>query len=106
MKTNLPSVVKTVAKFLNKEMSDEQVQLLCKHTSFESMKSNAAVNFEDYTEKMRQSKLIVKEGAFLRTGTVGKYKEELSAETIAKFNEWIKKNVSGTELENEDIFQV
>ncbi|KAF2889289.1 hypothetical protein ILUMI_16884 [Ignelater luminosus] len=43
---------------------------------------------------------------FPSTGTVGKYKEELSAETITKLNEWIKKNVSGTELENEDIFQV
>ncbi|KAF2888704.1 hypothetical protein ILUMI_17469 [Ignelater luminosus] len=100
------SYPKAVAQFLNKEMNDEQVQLLCKHLSFESMKSNPGVNLEDYIERMRKFKLIVKDGAFFRTGTVGKYKEELSAETITKLNEWIKKNVSGTELETEDIFQV
>ncbi|KAF2893636.1 hypothetical protein ILUMI_12537 [Ignelater luminosus] len=106
MKSNLPSVIKTVAQFLNKEITEEQIQLLCKHLSFESMKSNPAVNFEELAKKLRKSNMVAKDGTFIRTGIVGKYKEELSPETINKFNEWIKANIRETELENEYIFQI
>lgn len=106
MKSDLPSVIKLVAQFLNKETSEEQVQLLCKHLSFETMKSNSAVNFEDRVERIKKFNSDIKDGTFMRSGTVGKYKEELSPETVAKFNEWIKKNVTGTGLEHEYIFQI
>ncbi|KAF2886676.1 hypothetical protein ILUMI_19497 [Ignelater luminosus] len=106
MKSNLPSVIKTVAQFLDKKINEEQIQLLCKHLSIESMKSNPAANLEEFTGMIRALNLVVKDGTFIRTGVVGKYKEELSPETINKFNEWIKENIRGTELENEDIFKI
>ncbi|KAF2893637.1 hypothetical protein ILUMI_12538 [Ignelater luminosus] len=106
MKANLPSVIRTVAQFLNRTITEEQIQLLCKHLSFESMKSNPAVNFEDLIEKMKKINLMVENEAFIRTGIIGQYKEELSPETIIKFNGWVKENVRGTELENEYIFQI
>ncbi|KAF2902890.1 hypothetical protein ILUMI_03295 [Ignelater luminosus] len=106
MKADLPSTIKVVAKFLNKEISEEQVHLLCNHLSFQSMKKNPAVNFEDRIARIRSMNLIVKDKAFIRSGTVAKYKEELSPETIAKFDEWIKQNIAGTEVENEYIFHI
>ncbi|KAF2892847.1 hypothetical protein ILUMI_13326 [Ignelater luminosus] len=101
MKANLPEVIKKVAKFLEKELEEEQIELLTKHLSFESMKNNRAVNVESFVEKLRERNLCVEDGAFMRSGVVGKYKEELSPETIKKFDEWIKKNVVGTSFEQE-----
>lgn len=106
MKADLPAIIKRVAKFLNKEMTEEQVQLLSKHLNFQTMKSNPAVNFEDRIKRIKESNLNVKNGEFMRAGVVGKYKDELSPETIAEFNEWIDKNIRGTELGNDYIFYV
>lgn len=78
MKADLPSVIKRVAKLLEKELAEEQIELLTKHLSFKSMKSNRAVNAEEFVDKLRESNLVVKDGAFIRSGVVGKYKEELN----------------------------
>ncbi|KAF2888446.1 hypothetical protein ILUMI_17727 [Ignelater luminosus] len=106
MKANLPAVIKRIAKFLEKKLTEEQIELLTKHLSFESMKNNRAVNFESSLEKLRKSNLMVRDGAFIRSGVVGKYKEELSPETIKRFDEWIKKNVAGTSFEQEYDFNL
>ncbi|KAF2888820.1 hypothetical protein ILUMI_17353 [Ignelater luminosus] len=106
MKTNLPSVIRQVAKFLEKDLTDEQIELLTKHLSFESMKNNPSVNFETYLERLRRSNFVVKDGSFIRTGVVGKYKEELSPEIVKKLDEWIKKNVTGTSFEQEYNFNL
>lgn len=70
------------------------------------MKFNPAVNFEERVARIKQLNLVVKDGSFIRAGIVGKYKEELTPETIARFNTWVKENIKGTELENEPIFQI
>ncbi|KAF2892846.1 hypothetical protein ILUMI_13325 [Ignelater luminosus] len=99
MKTDLPAVIKKVAWFLDKHLSDEDIKALTKHLSFDSMKKNMALNGEIFFDMLRKHNLAPKEGKFLRSGTVGKYKEELSPETVEKLNEWIKQNISGTSFE-------
>ncbi|KOB52376.1 Uncharacterized protein OBRU01_24947, partial [Operophtera brumata] len=42
MKHDLPSVIQRTANFLNKTLSDEQVEKLCDHLSFNNMKTNRA----------------------------------------------------------------
>ncbi|KAF2886189.1 hypothetical protein ILUMI_19984 [Ignelater luminosus] len=106
MKANLPSVIKKVAKFLGKELTEEQIELLTKHLNFQSMRENKAVNKEGYVNQLKENNLSIKDGRFMRSGTVGKYKEELSAETIKKLDEWIKQNVSGTDFEKEYDFSL
>ena len=44
MQKDLPSVVRKIALFLNKEMTDEEILKLCHHTSFDQMKKNPYVN--------------------------------------------------------------
>lgn len=99
MKTDLPAVIKKVAQFLDKPLSDEGITALTKHLSFDSMKNNLALNGEIFFEMLRKHNLAPKNGKFLRSGTVGKYKEELSPETVKKLDEWIKENISGTSFE-------
>jgi len=96
MKKDLAVVIKQVATFLDKQLTDRQIEELLKHLSFESMKNNKAVNVEDLIQLRKKKNLTIGDGSFIRSGTVGKYKEEMSAETIKKFGDWIKKNTEGT----------
>lgn len=97
MKKDLPKVIKKVADFLEKSLSEEQIQILTKHLSFESMKNNPAVNYEPVCELNRKFKLIDEKGVFMRSGTVGGYKTMMTPETIQQFDEWEKEKTCGTD---------
>jgi len=101
MKNDLPSVIRKVARFLDKIITDAQIEQLTKHLSFESMKNNQAVNAEDSLSFRKEKNLTIGDGAFLREGRVGQYKEELSDETVKKFDAWIKENLDGTDFADE-----
>lgn len=94
----MTSVIKETASFLNKELTPEQVELLRKHLSFESMKNNPAVNYEDVIEINRKYKLIQTEGNFMRSGQVGEWKQKMTPEWVEKFDKWSKNKLQGTEL--------
>ncbi|KAF2893957.1 hypothetical protein ILUMI_12215 [Ignelater luminosus] len=107
MKADLPSIIGKVANFLEIQLTEEQIEILTKHLSFESMKKNNAVNWEDYVGLLRKNNFVYEEnGSFIRTGKVKQYKEELSPEIIEQFDAWIKKNIAGTTLEDEYIFNL
>lgn len=101
MKTDHPSVIRKVAKFLGKELTEEHVEILVKHLSFDSMKKNDSVNMDYYVSKLKENHLANEDGSFIRTGKVGKYKEELSPESIKELDAWSKEYIVGTSLENE-----
>ena len=47
MKKDLPAVIRRVSGFLNKTLTDEDVERLTDHLSFKNMKKNKSVNKED-----------------------------------------------------------
>ena len=47
MKRDLPSVIRRTAEFLDKTLTEEEVERLADHLSFKNMKSNKAVNKEE-----------------------------------------------------------
>lgn len=79
------------AKFLNKELLDDQVLVLEDHLSFESMKNNRAVNYEPVIEINKTHNLIDADGSFMRSGTVGGGKQKMSPEYVKIFDEWEEK---------------
>lgn len=98
MKKDLSSVIRTTAKFLEKDLKADQIEALTRHLSFESMKSNPSVNYGLMTEMNRKFKLIDYNGEFMRSGLVGGYKESMPLETIEKFDRWIEKNTKNTDF--------
>ncbi|XP_059489703.1 luciferin sulfotransferase-like isoform X2 [Neocloeon triangulifer] len=102
MKNDLPSVIRKTAEFLGKNLSDAKVEILTEHLSFNSMKNNPAVNYEDVVEINRKYNLIDKEeiekGAFMRKGSVGDYKGQMSKDMISRFDNWTETNLKGTGL--------
>lgn len=96
----MPEVLKTVASFLGKSLSPNQIAALCEHLNFDNIKNNMYVNCEEGMQYLRYlygCKTTDYE-SFIRKGQVGGYKEEMSPEMIERFDKWIQENTKGTGL--------
>lgn len=98
MKTNLSTVIRNVSDFLiNKQYSDEEISVLEKHLSFESMKNNPSVNYEEGLEWLRKFlRFADPDSKFMRAGKVGTYKQEMSEGIIEEFDKWTEENTEGS----------
>ncbi|KAF5284308.1 hypothetical protein FQA39_LY04601 [Lamprigera yunnana] len=84
MKKDLVGVIKTVANYLERDLSEDAIQELSKHLSFDSMKNNSNVNFVP---------------GFVRQGNIGGYRSEMSEAQIKEFKKWTAENTKGTDFE-------
>lgn len=99
MKADLDGHIYKTAKFLGKEINEEQVEKLKEHLNFNSMKKNRATNIEPLLEKIQGEDYMDKIGiSFIRKGTVGDYKNHMSEELSRRFDEWTAENLKGTGL--------
>ena len=95
MKRNLDGEVKKAMKFLGKNFPQEEVDKLCHHLSFESIKNNKMVNKNEEIKNIKKSfgeKYDTNEFTFIRKEQVGGYKDELSAEENEMLDKFIKKS--------------
>lgn len=97
LKQDLPGVIERVAKFLDKEITQEQIDKLADHLSFESMKNNPAVNY-DWLVKLSKLYKPDKNNSFMRAGQVGGYKAAMSEEMIERFEKWTTEHTKDTGL--------
>ncbi|XP_065059870.1 sulfotransferase 1E1-like [Rhopilema esculentum] len=95
MKADLAGNVRRVARFLQKEMTVGQVQILVDHLSFKKMKENKAVNMES----LREKNLLTTKGDFIRKGEVGDWKNYFDDEMNKRMNEAIEKYLKPIGLE-------
>ena len=51
MKRDLPAAIKSVAKFVNKELNDTEIAALAEYLDVKNMKKNPAVNHQDRHQK-------------------------------------------------------
>lgn len=95
MKLNLPTVIKKMAIFLEKDISKEDITKFAFHLSFENMKKNSAVNKQDYAEYLKKlykdqygKEEPIENLQFMRKGKIGNWKEHLSEEVLERFKKW------------------
>ena len=96
MKRNLDQEVKRAMKFLGKNYSQEDVDNLCKHLSFESIRDNKMVNKKEEIKNVKESfgeKYDENEFTFIRKGQVGGYKDELSVEENEMLDEYVSRSI-------------
>lgn len=100
MKKDLPGTVYKCARFLGVEdsITNEDVSRMCDHLNFDRMQNNPAVNIESYLNLKRDSDKKVQ---FIRKGQIGDWKNYMSNELSARFDEWTKEHTAGTDLEFE-----
>uniref|UniRef100_A0A0A1X0U6 Amine sulfotransferase n=1 Tax=Zeugodacus cucurbitae TaxID=28588 RepID=A0A0A1X0U6_ZEUCU len=99
MKLNLRQVIEDICKFLNKTISEAQMQQMLQHLSFEEMKKNPKLNHHWEFEQLRAKfKTEYEDNNFVRRGKAGGYKDELSADIIAKLDDMIQRNLDHYDL--------
>ncbi|XP_043265450.1 luciferin sulfotransferase-like [Colletes gigas] len=94
LKSDLSTVIQKSATFLNKTMSNDQVKALLEHLSFNNMKSNPAVNYEDAVETNKKLKLIDVDGDFIRSGKVNQWQGEMPESIIERFDELTREKLA------------
>lgn len=82
LKNDLQGEIKKVANFLEKTLTDEEIEQLADYLRFENMKKNPSSNCLD----------------LIRKGEVGGYKKEMSPELIEKFDEYEKEHFGGDDI--------
>lgn len=97
MKKDLPGVVQRTAKFLNRSLDSRQLEELCEHLSFESMKKNPSTNLEEQLSRESRPKIEGKVEPFMRKGQVGNWKAELTMEDAEKIDKWTEEKLKGSD---------
>ena len=94
MKRDLRKVIERVAKFLDKELSENDIQILLNHLDFKNFKNNSAVN----NEVWKSFGLAKQEGSFIRKGEVGGWKKEMEdhPEIVEKLSNWVDESLKAT----------
>ncbi|OWA52820.1 putative Sulfotransferase family cytosolic 1B member 1 [Hypsibius exemplaris] len=87
--------VRELAKFLGKQLTEQQFRTIAHHCSFEQMKENERTN---RVASDRAGVLDFQVSPFLRAGSVGNWKVHFSREMDAKVDAWIEKNLQRPDL--------
>lgn len=99
MKNDVKGMIRKTATFLEKPITDEQVDTLAEHVSFSNMKKNPAVNLQGFMDLKHGKDFYQRSGkSFIRKGEVGGWKESMSPELVKRFDDWIEENSRGTGL--------
>ena len=86
MKQDQAASIRKVARFLNKNLTDVQVDALVSHLSFKNMEKNPAVN----KEHLRENGFRDKDGAFMRKGEIGDWKNYFNYDMNKRMDEAIE----------------
>ncbi|XP_018573037.1 sulfotransferase 4A1-like [Anoplophora glabripennis] len=92
-------VLKQIADFMGKPLSEEDISALEEFVSFKNMRVNRACNTDPLLEAKNRQEYFKKTGIhFIRKGKVGDWKNYMSPEIARRFDEYIEKHTEGTDL--------
>ncbi|KAG2468622.1 ST3A1 sulfotransferase, partial [Polypterus senegalus] len=80
---DLRSSVKKICTFLDRKLSDEEIDNVEEHSQFHIMKNNSCANYRDVCPEIFDHD----KGSFMRKGIVGDWKKHLTVEQNQKFDE-------------------
>ncbi|XP_055889878.1 sulfotransferase 1C1-like isoform X2 [Biomphalaria glabrata] len=87
-------VVRDIANFLNKPLTETQVEAIARHCSFDTMKNNKAANY-DWLKDVGMAK---QEESFLRKGQVGDWRNHLKPEISDQLDEMVASHLEGVPI--------
>ena len=99
---DLRKVIYKTAKFLDKSLTEEQVDKLMNHLSFENMKNNRAVNYEPLIELNQKNGIFDRDlnGSFIRCGKIGSWKEMMTPDMAERFKKWDQDHLKNINIRN------
>ncbi|XP_054555102.1 amine sulfotransferase-like [Talpa occidentalis] len=87
MKKDLRSSVRKISRFVEKELSEEDIDTIVEQSTFETMKTDPLVNDEQVLGPVVPTRT---EGKFLCKGTIGDWKTHLTVEQNERFDRIFK----------------
>uniref|UniRef100_G1Q4E1 Sulfotransferase n=1 Tax=Myotis lucifugus TaxID=59463 RepID=G1Q4E1_MYOLU len=93
---DLRSSVLKISRFLEKELSEEDVEAIVKQATFQNMKSDPKANYDEILKHEIGKR--TDEGHFLRKGTVGDWKHHFTVEQNERFDKIFEKNMKNLPL--------
>ncbi|XP_012618644.1 amine sulfotransferase-like isoform X2 [Microcebus murinus] len=97
MKKDLRSSVLKLCKFLGEDLSEETLDGVVKQASFENMKDDPLANNESTLYRNFGPKL--REGHFLRKGTIGDWKNDMTVKQNERFDKIFQKQMKDFPLQ-------
>ncbi|KAF0289621.1 Sulfotransferase 1A4 [Amphibalanus amphitrite] len=94
MELNLTVVIRRVADFLRKNLSDEDVAALHSHLQFSAMSENPHVQLH----WLREAGLLSEGHSLFRRGRTGDWKNYFTPAMDARMTAWIEENLRGSDL--------
>ncbi|CAO2628044.1 Amine sulfotransferase [Lemmus lemmus] len=96
MKKDLGGSVLKICSFLEKELSDEDLNTVVRQATFQNMKSDPRANYEDIIKNDIGTRND--QGTFLRKGTIGDWKNHLTVDQNERFDRIFCKNMKNIPL--------
>ncbi|KAF5289174.1 hypothetical protein FQR65_LT02064 [Abscondita terminalis] len=91
MKSDLTGTIRDLAAFLGKNLSNEDISKLCKHLSFDNLKTSKGYNME-HLKDVQETGI----NPFVRKGNVGDHRNCMSPKVIEAFKKQRKQFLYGT----------
>lgn len=99
MKKDFPKTLRQLAQFLEKDITDKDIEEMREFLSVQKMRDNKGCNLECVVDFWKGPDYYKKSGEhFIRKGIVGDWKNVMSPELAARFDKWIEENTAGTGL--------
>ncbi|KAJ8982716.1 hypothetical protein NQ317_019507 [Molorchus minor] len=95
MKRNTRGTLQQIAEFMQKDLSEKDLNNLEEFLSFKNMKNNKGCNFQEFIDKKYGKETGQ---SIIRKGEIGDWKNYMTPEMSKRFDEWIEKNTRGTGL--------
>ncbi|KAM3963076.1 sulfotransferase 1C4-like [Aphomia sociella] len=96
---DLPAIVRRVAQFLNKPVTEEQVVRLCDHLHIDNFKRNPSVNFDE----LKVFGMLDRTQHFVRKGKVGGWRAYFDDEMTQQAERWMADSLQGMDIQFPDI---
>ncbi len=94
MKKDIHAEIRKISDFIGHPVSDETLEKIVEHTSFDQMKQNKMVNHEDVASKHFDPKA----SKFMRKGQVGDWVNYFTPEQTEFVDKQLKEKLAGTGL--------
>ncbi|XP_064543858.1 amine sulfotransferase-like [Drosophila montana] len=103
MKLDLRAVIEDLCKFLDKTVTEQQMERLLKHLSFEEMKKNPTTNHNWESADFKHENARKTIYNFVRSGKVNGYKDELTTEQIERADRLIEQRLQSNKVTLEEL---